>query len=291
MYNQITANKRKTWLLIGVVGALLAVLIWLVGRAYGLDIYSAALFGIVFSSVYALVSYWAGDKVALSVARAKEITKADAPELWNIVENLCIAEGLPMPRVYISDDPSPNAFATGRSPKNASICFTTGLLRILEKTELQGVAAHELSHVKNLDIRVSTIVVILVGAIALLADLFLRGSLFSGGRRDNDQGGNALFIIGLVLAIVAPIAAQLIHLAVSRQREYLADASGALLTRYPDGLARALQKIAAAGTPSPRANRATAHLYFANPFGNIANLLSTHPPVEKRVERLRSMGG
>ena len=291
MYNQIAANKRKTWLLIGSVGLLLAVLVWLVGRAYGLDIYSAAAFGILFSTSYAVVSYFTGDKAALAVARARQIQKSDAPELWNIVENLSIAEGLPMPRLYLSDDPSPNAFATGRSAKTSSLCFTTGLLRILEKNELEGVAAHELSHVKNLDIRVATIVVILIGAIALIADIFLRGAFLGGGRRrDNNDSASIFVIIGLLFAILAPLAAQLIQLAISRQREYLADASGALLTRYPEGLASALQKIEDASLRSTHANRATAHLYFTNPFGSVKTLLSTHPPIEKRIERLRSMG-
>lgn len=296
MYNQITANKRKTWLLIIMVSFFIILLSAVFGYAEGLDIISSVVLGTLFTTVYTLISYFASDKIALSSNGAVAIEKKDAPELWNIVENLCIAEGMPMPKVYIIQDPSPNAFATGRNPEKASIAFTTGLLQILDKNELTGVAAHELSHVKNYDTRVMTITVVLVGSLILMSDIFLR--IGTMRRRDNDKNGNALLIfalVGIVLALLSPLIGQIIKFAVSRSREYLADASGALLTRYPEGLASALEKISGAGIPMRQASQATAHLYIANPFGNggiksLKNLFSTHPPIEERVKRLRSMG-
>lgn len=296
MYNEIAANKRKTWVLIALVSALLIALLWAIGRAYGLDSPTSIIGGTLIASVYSLLSYYMSDKIALTASGAKRIDKAQAPDLYNLVENLCIANGQPLPKIYVIDDASPNAFATGRSPQNASIAFTTGILRLLNKTELEGVAAHELSHVKNYDIRVMTVVVVLIGAIMLVADLFLRAQLF-GGRRERGEGsaGMALFFIGLALAILSPFIAQLIKLAVSRSREYLADSSGALLTRYPEGLAAALEKLAQNAQPLRRANHATAHLYISNPFGGatrsfVNGLFSTHPPIEERIKRLRTMG-
>lgn len=296
MYKEISANKRKTWVLIALVSALLITLLWAIGRAYGLDSPTSIIGGTLIASVYSLLSYYMSDKIALTASGAKRIDKAQAPDLYNLVENLCIANGQPLPKIYVIDDASPNAFATGRSPQNASIAFTTGILRLLNKTELEGVAAHELSHVKNYDIRVMTVVVVLIGAIMLVADLFLRAQLF-GGRRERGEGnaGMVLFLIGLALAILSPFIAQLIKLAVSRSREYLADSSGALLTRYPAGLAAALEKLAQNAKPLQRANHATAHLYISNPFGGTARsfvngLFSTHPPIEERIKRLRSMG-
>lgn len=288
MYSQITANKRKTWLLIAIACAVIVVLSVAFGAAYDVDPGSSVVIGTVFATIYSLFSYYFSDKIALSVNGAKQIQKSDAPEIWNIVENLCIADGLPMPKVYIMDDASPNAFATGRDPQHASIAFTTGLLAILDKQELEGVTAHELSHVKNYDLRVMTIVVVLVGAIMIMSNIFLHARF--GGKKND--GLFAFVIIGIVLSILSPLFAELIKLAVSRQREYLADASAALLTRFPEGLASALEKISRANVPMQNANKATAHLFIANPFGNKAKaLFSTHPPAEERIKRLREMGG
>jgi heat shock protein HtpX len=290
MYSQITANKRKTWLLIAIACAVIVLLSVAFGAAYNVDAGSSVVIGTIFASTYSLFSYYFSDKIALSVNGAKQIQKSDSPEIWNIVENLCIADGVPMPKIYIMDDAAPNAFATGRDPKHASIAFTTGLLAILDKQELEGVTSHELSHIKNYDLRVMTIVVVLVGAIMLMSNIFLH-SRFGGSGKKND----ALIVfvlVGIVLSILSPIFAQLIQLAVSRQREYLADASGALLTRFPEGLASALEKISRANVPMQNANKATAHLFIANPFGNkVKGWFSTHPPVEERIKRLREMGG
>lgn len=292
MYSAIDSNKRRTYLLIGLFIVFIGFLGWTIDwylEGGGV----VTVFAILFSMISALVSYYAGDKVALSVSGAKQIQKTDAPELWRLVENLCIANGQPMPKVYIIQDPTPNAFATGRSPEHASVAFTTGLIERLNRTELEGVVAHELSHIKNYDIRTMTIVVVLVGTVALMTDLFLRMSFYGGRRRDSKGGGGILLIIGLVFLILAPIIAQIIKLAVSRQREYLADASGALLTRYPEGLASALEKISAANQPLKRASTATAHMYISNPFGKkksfFTGLFSTHPPAEQRIAKLRSM--
>lgn len=262
------------------------------------------LIAVVFSSVSAFISYFFSDKITLAISHAKEIDLKTQPQLYQVVENLTIAAGLPMPRVYIIEDTAMNAFATGRDPKHAVICVTTGLLSRLDRTELEGVLAHELSHIGNYDIRFMTLVVVMVGVITLLADWMVRFSLFGGKKRDSNDGGNGIFlIIGIILAILSPIIATLIKLAVSRRREFLADSSGALLTRYPEGLALALEKIAADTEPLEAANKATAHLYIANPFKTnavdengksstswIANLFNTHPPIEERIKRLRQMG-
>ncbi len=243
-------------------------------------------------------SYYYSDKIILGMSKAKQIKKSDYPEFFRIVENLCIGAGIPMPKVYVIDDSAPNAFATGRDPKHAVVCATTGILQKLNKIELEGVIAHELSHIKNFDIRLMAVVVVLVGLVALLADFFMR-SLWYGGERRNSREGNSaagvFLLIGIVLAILSPIIATLIQLAVSRKREFLADASGALLTRYPEGLAAALEKIGKDKEPLEVANNATAHLYIANPFkGKIsgswfAGLFNTHPPIEERIKILRSM--
>lgn len=292
MYSEIASNKRRSWVLI----ALFIILIGIVG--YVIDFYFEAGGVIVFiaigySIVSALVSFYAGDKVALGVAGAKPIEKKDAPELFRLVENLCITGGQPMPKVYIIQDEAPNAFATGRDPEHSSVAFTTGLIRSLDRAELEGVVAHELSHIKNYDIRTMTIVVVLVGTVALMTDIFLRMSLFGGRGRDRKEGGGIMLVIGIVLIVLAPIIAQVIKLAVSRQREYLADASGALLTRYPDGLARALEKISATAEPMKKASTATAHLFISSPFGKkkgmLTGLFATHPPADDRVRRLREM--
>ncbi len=290
MYSQITSNKRKSVLLIAVFLVLVIGLGWLIDATYdsgGIITFIA----LAYALVTALVGYYSGDKMALWASGAREIKKEDSPELWRLVENLCIAGGQPMPKVHIIDDPAPNAFATGRNPETSSIAFTTGLLQRLDRTELEGVVAHELSHIKNYDIRVMTIVVVLVGVVAVMADLFLRISWSGGGRKR--EGGGILLILGIVAIILAPLIANLVKLAVSRRREYLADASGALLTRYPEGLARALEKISSYEGPMKHAHSATAHMFISNPFGKggwAAGLTSTHPPVEKRIAALRQMG-
>jgi heat shock protein HtpX len=241
-------------------------------------------------------SYWYSDKLVISMTGAVPITRADNPMLWNVVENLSITAGLPMPKVYIVHDSAPNAFATGRDPEHAVVAATTGLLAILSQTELEGVMAHELSHVGNRDMLVSTVAVMLAGFVAIISDFFMRAMMF-GGRGDDNRVGAVLMIIGIIGIILAPIAAQLIQLAISRKREYLADASGALLTRYPEGLASALEKISAHAHPMVRANTATAHLFIADPFGGdkrslkqkLGDLFQTHPPVEDRIRILREM--
>ena len=246
-----------------------------------------------------LVSWFAGDRIALSSTGAMELTNRDTfPTLWNVVENLAITAGIPRPRIYIVQDQSPNAFATGRDPQHASICVTTGLLQIMDRTELEGVISHELSHVRNYDSRVMMLAVVLVGALALMGNLFMRGALFGGGRRrgGRDNGGEVgliLMIVGLVFLILSPIIGQLMKLAVSRKREYLADASGALLTRYPEGLASALEKIRDAGLPLQHPSTATDHLWISEPGSSLkaraSNLFSTHPPINERIKRLRAM--
>ncbi|MEK7450718.1 MAG: M48 family metallopeptidase [Patescibacteria group bacterium] len=297
IYSQISANKTKTWLIVILFVLFITTIIFVYGKASGYGL-SYAGFGLIISGIIGFASYYYSDKMILGMSKAKQIAKKDNPTLFRIVENLCIGAGIPMPKIYIIDDSAPNAFATGRDPKHSVVCVTTGILEKLDKAELEGVIAHELSHVQNYDIRLMSIVVILVGLVALLADFFMR-SLWYGGHRDrNDRGGNAqgiFLLIGIALAILSPIIATLIQLAVSRKREFLADASGALLTRYPEGLASALEKISKDKEPLEVANNATAHLYIANPFkdkisGNwFANLFNTHPPIAERIRILRSM--
>lgn len=290
MYNQIAANKRKTALLIGIFVAILLALGWFLGSLADAGNAGMAL-ALTISAGMALISYYAGARIALGVSGARPIAKNENPYLYRIVENLCITAGMPVPKIHVIPDDAINAFATGRDPQHASIAVTSGALAKLENEELEGVIAHELSHIKNFDIRIMTVAIILVGAIALLADWLLRIHVFGRGR-DRDRGIHpALLAIGLLLAIVAPLFAQLIQLAVSRRREYLADASGALLTRFPEGLARALEKIGRDGTPMRRATSATAHLYIANPFNakRFATFLSTHPPLPDRIKALRAM--
>ncbi|TAK03985.1 zinc metalloprotease HtpX [Patescibacteria group bacterium] len=290
MYSEISSNKRATVLLISLYAAILIALGWVAGEYFG-DPSTGIVIATVVSTMMTLVGYFAGDRISLASAGAKEVTKREAQELVMIVENLAITAGLPTPRVFVIDDPSPNAFATGRDPAHASVAVTTGLLRRLDRAELEGVLAHELSHIGNYDIRVMTLVVVLVGVVMLLSDMLTR-ALFHG--RDRDAPA-ALALVGLALAILSPLFAELIKLAVSRKREYLADASGAMLTRHPDGLARALEKIAADDLPLQRANHATAHLFLANPFDphvtkKFERWFSTHPPIEERIKRLRTMG-
>ena len=295
MYNQIDANKRRTVILMFIFMAFVLAIGYFFSQysSYG---YGALILAGAIALIMALVSYYSGDKVALATSGAKIITERDNPYAYHLVENLCITAGLPLPKIYIIDDPAPNAFATGRDPKHASIALTTGIISTLTNEELEGVIAHELSHIKNYDIRLMTVVIVLVGTIALLSDIFTRLSIFGGRGRDNDNKGSLgtiLFIVGLVLTILSPLIAKLIQLAVSRKREYLADASGALLTRYPAGLASALEKIAKNQQPLAHANHATAHLYIASPFArtksSMKNLFSTHPPIADRIKKLREM--
>lgn len=296
MYSQIDSNKRRSILLVMGFIAIILVLGYLFDQLYGQNSYFGVGFALLISFGMTAVSYYAGDKIALTSSGAKPVAKTDNQYLYNMVENLCITAGTPVPKVYLIEDSAINAFATGRDPQHASIAVTRGALEKLANEELEGVLAHELSHVKNYDIRFMMLVAVLVGVIVILSDIFFRARLF-GGRRsnDNDRGGGQLgtilFAVGIVLAILSPLIAELIKMAISRRREFLADASGALLTRYPEGLARALEKIAADRQPLQRASAATAHLYFANPFGasKMRSLFSTHPPIEERVKQLRAM--
>ncbi len=294
MYSAIAANKRNTVIIIGLFVALLAGISLWWGYTSGNG--SSALMIVAFVLVYTVFQYYAAGALAVAMSGAQEIQKSDNPRLWRIVENLSITEGMPMPKVYVIPDDAPNAFATGRDPKHAIVAATTGLLAIMDDKELEGVMAHELGHVKNYDIRVSTIVFGLVSAIGVLADMAIRASFFAGsGRRDNrDDGGFgiALLLIGVVASIVAFLIGPLVSAAVSRQREYLADATGAHTTRYPEGLASALEKLGQYGRPLRRASSSMAHMYIADPIkpGLTERLFSTHPPLEARIKRLREIG-
>ncbi len=295
MYTEITANKRKTWLLIAIFVGVVLVAGYAFGKWSGSGSGGLGIAAIL-ATVMALVSYYRGDKIALAVARAQPLQREDNPYLYRMLENLTIAAGLPMPKVHLIHDPAINAFATGRDPKHASVAVTTGAIERLENEELEGVLAHELSHIGNYDIRLMTVVIVLVGLVTLLSDWFFRARFYGGSRERNNRGNGAavLALVGLIFLILAPIIGKLIQLAVSRRREFLADASGSLLTRYPEGLARALEKIAATNAgPMRHAHEATAHLYISSPFGQagkrIARLFSTHPPVEERVKALREM--
>lgn len=297
VYENITANKIKTALLI--TGFLVFIIALGYLFSYQMNNPGILVGAVIFSTVMSLVSYFYSDKIALGMSKAKEVDRQSNPELYRLVENLAIAAGLPTPKIYVIEDTALNAFATGRNPENASIAFTTGILQRLEKSELEGVAAHELSHIGNYDIRLSTIVVILVGLVALLSDWFLRMSFWGGRRRDEGGGqiGAVLAIAGIVLAILSPFIATIIQLAISRQREFLADSSAVLLTRYPQGLSNALRKLGGDHEPLEVANKATAHMYIVNPLkdlqgrpqGMFATLFSTHPPLEERIKRLEQM--
>ena len=297
VYDAADANRRKTLLLVAVFVAFIAALGYLLGYVWGGGSSGGFLvlpFALGVSALSAVASYYAGDSLVLGMSKAREVSEKEEPELHHVVEALAIGDGLPKPRVFLIEDTAPNAFATGRDPRHASITVTRGLLQKLDRAELEGVLAHELSHVKNYDIRLMLVVTVLLGMIALLADWLLRSMWWGGGRRDRRGGGaGILIVVGLVLAVLAPIVAQLIQLAVSRQREYLADASGALLTRYPPGLANALRKIAGDPEPLEAANKATAALYFANPLKDAPrafdHLFDTHPPIEERIRRLEAM--
>lgn len=292
LYNQADRNVRLTWIYIT------GFLVFVIGVGYvfsGAMQNSAILYGaVIFSVVMSFSSYWWSDKIVLAMSGAKELNHENNREIYHLVENLCITAGLPLPRIYLIEDSAPNAFATGRDPQHGVICLTSGIIQKLEKAELEGVVAHELSHIGNRDILLSTVVVILVGFVALMADWFRHWAFWGGKSRDSEGGGQLrliLIIAAVVLSILAPIAAVLMQLAISRKREFLADADGALLTRYPDGLAKALEKISADPEKLEAANRATAHLYITNPFKgkNISKLFLTHPPIEDRVKALRGM--
>lgn len=294
LYTHQGANIRKTWLLMA------SFLVFVIGLGYG----AAYLLGdpnilyiaVIFALIMNIGSYWYSDKLVIKMTGAVPATRESHSVLLNVVENLSITAGLPMPKVYVVNDPAPNAFATGRDPEHAAVAATTGLLSILDQTELEGVMAHELSHVGNRDMLVSTVAVVLAGFVAILADFFMRAMMVGGGDRDN-KAGVVFLVLGVVGIILAPIAAQMIQLAISRKREYLADASGALLTRYPEGLASALEKIHAYAQPMQRANNATAHLFIADPFGGdsrslrqkISGMFQTHPPAQDRIRILRNM--
>jgi len=294
IYNQADRNTRLTWVYI--TGFLVFVIaigyIFAGAMNNSLILYIAVIFSILMS----FGSYWWSDKIVLAMSKAKPVTHENAREIYHIVENLCITAGLPVPKIYLIEDSAPNAFATGRNPEHGVICLTTGIIQKLEKSELEGVIAHELAHIGNKDILLSTVVVVMVGFVTLLADWFRNWTFFGGRRRSSDSEGGGqlqmvLMIAAIILSILAPIAAILMQLAISRKREFLADADGALLTRYPEGLARALEKISADPEKLEVANRATAHLYIANPFKGkkFSKLFMTHPPIEERVKVLRGM--
>jgi heat shock protein HtpX len=295
LYTQKDSNIRKTWLLI----TMSLIFVIGVGWVFSYLLRSTAILyvAVLLAVVMNMVAYWNSDKIALSMSGAKPTTREQFLDLYRIIENLSITAGLPMPRIYVIDSAQINAFATGRDPQHAAIAVTTGALAKLNKNETEGVLAHELSHVGNRDILVSTVVVVLAGVVAILADWFFRMSFWGGmGRRDDRNGGGEyLMIIGLIFALLAPLASTLMQLAVSRKREYLADASGALLTRYPEGLASALEKIEEDANPMRTATNATAHLFISSPFkgkqktGWLVRLFSTHPPLEERIRILREM--
>jgi heat shock protein HtpX len=293
LYTHQSQNVRKTWFL------MTAFLLIVIGVGFAASYYFGNSFILYIAVAVALImnitAYWKSDKIAIASAGAMEADSREFLELHRIVENLSITAGLPKPRVYIIQDNAPNAFATGRNPEHSAIAVTTGLLSVLERNELEGVLAHELSHIGNRDILVMTVAVVLVGVISILADMFIRISIF-GGSGNRDKGGNPIMLIGAVVAIiVAPLAAKLMQMAVSRKREFLADASGALLTRYPEGLASALEKISSYKPAMKRANHATAHLFISNPFGAsekgrfVAKMFATHPPIPERLSALRGM--
>lgn len=296
LYTHRSANIRKTWLLMAAFFGVVIAVGWVFSQAYGSPgiLYIAVLFSVLMN----VISYWFSDKIVLALHRARPVDPTQELELHRILENLSITAGLPMPKFYVIEDPAPNAFATGRNPAHAAVAVTTGLLKILDRSELEGVLAHELSHIGNRDMLVSTVAVVLVGFISILSDMFMRSLWY---RSDDDRGRAAgiVLIFGIVLSVLAPIIASLIHMAISRKREFLADASGALLTRYPDGLASALGKIGAYARPLRTATNATAHLFLENPFGAdrprggaarktplIVRMFSTHPPIEERIAAL-----
>lgn len=297
VYAQIASNKRNSVILIFALLAIVGGISYVYSAIYGYNPGIVTTIALVVTVIYTIVSYFWGGSMVLAMSGAKEIkSKHEAYELFTLVENLCIGSGLPLPKIYVIEDSSPNAFATGRDPEHAVLCFTTGLLAKLERSELEGVVAHELAHVKNYDIRFTMLVVALVGVIAFLSDILLRMTIWGGGGRSRERGGGngILLVIGIAMMVVAPIVATIIKLAISRQREYLADASAAYLTRNPDGLARALEKISKDPDPLEVASNATESLYIVSPLKGdkgkwLSNLFSTHPPIEERVKKLRQM--
>jgi len=294
LYEQKDKNIRKTWILMFIFVVVVVGIAWVF--SYTLNnqmIFVWALIGSLFMN---FISYWYSDSIVLSISNAKPVdtSTSEGKRIYRLLENLAITAGLPMPKLYIIQDTAMNAFATGRDPEHSAIALTTGIIDRLEQIELEGVIAHELSHIGNRDTLIQTISVVLVGLVALLSDWFLRISFWGGGKHNNDDNSKLGLIVGIiavVLAILAPIFVQLLHFAISRKREYLADASGALLTRYPEGLASALEKISQDTEPLEVANRATAHLFISNPFkgGGIKDWMSTHPPTEKRIQALRNI--
>lgn len=288
-FDAIDSNKRNSILLIGVMMLIFLALIFFLSYAFDVNPIATTVLGFFVLGFYAFISYYAGDKVILTISGAKKAEKSEYPFLYNVVEGLALASAIPMPEVYIIQDESPNAFATGRDPQHASVAVTIGLLKILKREELEGVIAHEISHIANYDIRFMMLTVVFVGAIGLIANLGSRMLWLKGGSR-RGKGGGIILIIGLLFMILAPIFAMLVRFAISRQREYLADANGARLTRYPEGLASALEKISGANIPTSGATDVTASMYISNPFkGGISSIFSTHPPANERVKRLRAM--
>ena len=292
LYTEVSKNVTKTWIFMSGFLVLIIGLGWIFAQAYGNDLILYV--AVIFSTVMSITSYWFSDKIVLSISHAKPVEKKDNPELYRLVENLSITAGLPAPKVYIIETPALNAFATGRDKYHSVIAVTRGLLGAMEKEELEAVLAHEMSHIGNRDILISTIVVVFAGMISVMANIFLRMNFFRGGGRK--KGGEIFLLIGIIAAILAPIAATLIKLAISRRREFLADASGVLLTRYPDGLIRALAKLKADEHPMPYAGPATSHLYIDEPMGRgeqkgsfFAKIFMTHPPIEERITALRGM--
>ena len=293
IYTHTESNIRKTWVLVSLFFVFIIGLGWI--ASYVFENQAILVYAVVFSLVMNIASFWYSDKIVLAMTGARPVGKKDNPELYRIVENLCITAGLPLPKVYIIPEKQPNAFATGRNAQNAVIAVTQGLLEKLDKQELEGVVSHELSHIGNKDMLLMTVVVVLVGFVSILSDMFMRSMWFGGVKKSNDrnngQAGAILALAGVVLMILSPLIAMLIQMAVSRKREFLADASGALLTRYPEGLARALAKIALDPTPMKKASTSTAHLYISNPFRgkSFSSFFLTHPPVEQRIKALREM--
>jgi len=298
MYEQIARNKRRSVFLVLFFLCLVFGLTWAFGELTGWGP-QGLIFAVFIAAAMSFGGYYASDKIVLAISRAKPVSKAEYPYLYNVVEGLAIAAGLPKPRCYVIEDTAPNAFASGRNPKNSVIVVTTGLLQKLNRAELEGVIAHEMSHIKNYDILVQTLAVVMVGVVALLSDWIFRSFFWGGGRRRSREGrgrgdvGAVFVVVALVLAALSPLVAQLLRLAISRKREFLADADGAMLTRYPPGLASALRKLAADREPLEAANKATAHLYIVNPLkdhkGRMNKLFSTHPPIEERIAALEKM--
>lgn len=297
LYTHSDANKRKTWFLLSGFLVFIMAVAWVFSEAMGDSI--ILYIAVIFSVLSSFVSYWYSDKIVLAMSSAKPVSRESNRELYRIVENLCIAGGLPVPRIYIINDSAPNAFATGRDPEHAVVAVTEGLLQKLDRAELEGVIAHELSHIGNRDILLATVVTVLVGVVVLLADFFRRWTFWGGSRRRNSKSHPVIIVAAILLSILAPLFAYLMQFAISRKREFLADADGALLTRYPEGLARALQKISADSEPLEVANRATAHLYIASPFEGkrdkrdkksfFKKAFMTHPPVQERIDALKNL--